>query len=179
MQSRWNTIGTNFDYYFRDVNPLIFPEAELFTNVSTIGSSASTIDSGFANKQIKIKLPSSITTIQHRIFTGCDFAQTQLVIPANAQNFNSSRGLANITSLNEILFLAETFTSFSGYQLFTETTANVIFPNATAVPTAGSTLGNFKGYVYVPDALLNSWKAASNWSAIASRIKPLSEWTTV
>ena len=30
--------------------------------------------------------------------------------------------------------------------------------------------------IYVPDASVNAYKAASNWSALASRIKPLSEY---
>lgn len=34
------------------------------------------------------------------------------------------------------------------------------------------------GYVYVPDALVSSYKTATNWSAIASQIKPLSELPT-
>lgn len=31
------------------------------------------------------------------------------------------------------------------------------------------------GYVYVPDNLVDSYKSATNWSAVASQIKPLSE----
>lgn len=150
----------------------------MFTNISIIGNVSVTNDSGFANKQIKITLPTSITTIQHRVFTGCDFAQTQLVIPANAVDINSSGGFKDITSLNEIQFLAERYTNFKGYNLFDNTSANLVFPNAKEVPVPNYTLGNFKGYVYVPDSLVDSWKATSNWSAIASRIRPLSEWVT-
>ena len=101
-----------------------------------------------------------------------------MVIPANAADINSSGGFKDITSLSEILFLAERYTNFKGYNLFDNTSANIVFPNAKEVPVPNYTLGDFKGYVYVPDALLNSWKATNNWSAIASRIKPLSEWTT-
>lgn len=175
-----STIGTvdTFDLFFKNINPLIFPEAELFTNISIIGNVSVSYDSGFANKQIKITLPTSITTIQHRIFTGCDFAQSQLVIPANAADINSSGGFKDITSLSEILFLAERYTNFKGYNLFDNTSANIVFPNAKEVPVPNYTLGNFKGCVYVPDALVDSWKVASNWSAIASRIRPLSEWVT-
>ena len=33
------------------------------------------------------------------------------------------------------------------------------------------------GYIYVPDALVDSYKAATNWSTYAAQIKPLSEYT--
>ena len=33
------------------------------------------------------------------------------------------------------------------------------------------------GYIYVPDDLVDSYKAATNWSVYASQIKPLSEYT--
>lgn len=35
------------------------------------------------------------------------------------------------------------------------------------------------GYIYVPDALVDSYKAATNWSTYASQIKPLSEYVEV
>lgn len=40
----------------------------------------------------------------------------------------------------------------------------------TGTPIAGGT-----GYVYVPDNLVDSYKTATNWSAYASQIKPISE----
>lgn len=35
------------------------------------------------------------------------------------------------------------------------------------------------GYIYVPDTLVDSYKAATNWSTYASQIKPLSEYVEV
>ena len=145
--------------------------------MATIGSVATTINSGFAAKQIMIKLPSSITTLLHKVFTDCEFyAQEQLVVPANS--INSEQAFANITSLTDIIFTATTFTNLRGWGIFNNTTANLVFPNATATPPAGSNMTAFRGYVYVPDALVNAWKAVSGWSNIASMIKPLSEWIT-
>ena len=153
----------------------MFPEFELFTSVTTIGSPATTSNSGFAAKQIKIKLPNSITTFRHKVFTSSNFyAQDQLIVPANS--INSEGGFANITTLTDIIFTAATFTNLKGYMLFNNTTANLVFPNATAAPPAGGTMGTFKGYAYVPDSLVSAWKVVSGWSNIASRILPLSEW---
>lgn len=38
-----------------------------------------------------------------------------------------------------------------------------------------SKIQNGEGYIYVPDALVESYKAATNWSAFADQIKPISE----
>lgn len=38
-------------------------------------------------------------------------------------------------------------------------------------------IANGTGYVYVPDALVDSYKAATNWSTYADQIRPLSEYT--
>lgn len=59
---------------------------------------------------------------------------------------------------------------------------NVIFLNMTNIPPITSStfnnsyLTNRDVYVYAPDDIVESLKAASNWSTIKSRIKPLSEW---
>ena len=37
-------------------------------------------------------------------------------------------------------------------------------------------IANGTGYIYVPDALVNDYKKATNWSAFANQIKPLSEY---
>ena len=40
---------------------------------------------------------------------------------------------------------------------------------------ANSSVASGTGFIYVPDDLVNSYKAHTNWSAYASQIKPLSE----
>lgn len=37
-------------------------------------------------------------------------------------------------------------------------------------------IANGTGYIYVPDALVNDYKKATNWSVYANQIKPLSEY---
>lgn len=41
----------------------------------------------------------------------------------------------------------------------------------------GTKIESGTGYIYVPDDLVDSYKAATNWSTYASQIKPLSEYT--
>ena len=143
--------------------------------MTTIGSDSTTTNSGFAAKQIKITLPNSITTFTQKVFTSSNFyAQDQLIIPAS--NISSESGFSNITTLTDIIFTAKTFTNIKGWGLLSNCTANLVFLNATEAPPAAGTMGTFKGYIYVPDALVDAWKAVSGWSALASRILPLSEY---
>lgn len=41
----------------------------------------------------------------------------------------------------------------------------------------GSLIASKTGHIYVPDALVSSYKTATNWKAYASQIKPLSEYS--
>lgn len=58
---------------------------------------------------------------------------------------------------------------------------SVILGNTTQVATLSNT-DSFSNapnaIIYVPDALVDSYKSATNWSAYASRIKPISELPT-
>jgi len=172
-----SSLGT-FPNYFSSLTEINFLEFEYFTGLTTIGSGATTQDSGWARKRIKISLPTGLTGIGHKIFTACNFyAQDQLVIPASVTWVGSEGGFSNITTLHDIIFLSAALTRFQGYYLLNNTTANLVFPNATAVPQSAGSLGSFKGYIYVPDALVDDWKVAASWSSLASRILPLSQWS--
>lgn len=62
------------------------------------------------------------------------------------------------------------------------TTLEMLILRATSVCTLadtvalrGSKIANGTGYVYVPDELVDSYKAATNWVTFADQIKPISE----
>ncbi len=62
--------------------------------------------------------------------------------------------------------------------------ATFVLRNTTTVCSLGGTgvfvntpIKTGTGYIYVPDDLVDSYKAATNWSAYAAQIKPLSEYT--
>lgn len=42
---------------------------------------------------------------------------------------------------------------------------------------SGTTLGNGNGYIYVPSALVDTYKAATNWSSYADRIYAIEDYT--
>lgn len=53
-------------------------------------------------------------------------------------------------------------------------TASVI-PMVNSNAIYGTLIANKAGYIYVPDNLVDKYKAATNWSTHAAQIKPLSE----
>ena len=50
-----------------------------------------------------------------------------------------------------------------------------IFPMTSISMLQQTAIAQKKGYIYVPDDLVESYKSATNWSAYASQIKPISE----
>ena len=50
-----------------------------------------------------------------------------------------------------------------------------VLANTTAFTNTPVQTGTTTGFIYVPDNLVDSYKAAANWSTYASKIKPLSE----
>lgn len=96
------------------------------------------------------------------------------------------------TRLKHISIDGYTDSSYSGRYIGTCAFQNctnlqsVVLPNATAVMSlsnsdafADTPIANGTGYIYVPDALVNSYKSANNWSVYASQIRPLSEYVEV
>lgn len=102
----------------------------------------------FGNEYIKFE---KLTTIGSYAFSG-------------AQNINYMY-LPNIKSFGN--------RSFAGF-----TTINLIIgtSESSGIATAGSYVWmNNRGYIYVPDHLVDTYKAASNWSTYSSYIKGHSE----
>lgn len=70
--------------------------------------------------------------------------------------------------------------TFTRYVFANSALGKLVLPGETVAKIAADTFHNTPiakgtGYVYVPDDLLESYKAAANWVSIADQIKPLSE----
>lgn len=110
------------------------------------------------------ELPSGVTSIKNNTFTNC-VALTNLTC------------LGNLTEINGDATYNAAFGGCSGLK-------TIILPNVTSTPTLGSYAFNNTpiksgtGYIYVPDALVDSFKSATNWSTYADQIKPISEMPT-
>lgn len=126
-----------------------------------------------------VSLP-NVTTTGSYSFASC-YALTSVEIPKlTAVTFNLFSACRSLTRVEFPSATAVSAQAFNGCEsldtliLSADTVATMSNTNAlTGTPIAAGT-----GYVYVPDSLVNSYKAASNWSTYASQIKPLSELPT-
>ena len=98
------------------------------------------------------------------------------------QNIDSSYNIfgdkTTLTSVN----LPATLTSIGNYVFSRYTALATLICNATTPPTLSSSalsntpIASKTGTIYVPDASVDAYKAATNWSTYADIIKPLSEY---
>jgi hypothetical protein len=143
---------------------------------------------------------SHITTFLSRVFYGC----SALSIDVNLPNLNSLGGasfygsgikkvlsLGNITALPSdyergcfrgctaltFVELSDKMTSIAAYSFYGCTALETFICRATTPPSlanANALTNTNNCPIYVPDASVDAYKSASNWSTFASRIKPLS-----
>lgn len=113
-----------------------------------------------------------VTGIDARTFSGCKAltgVNFPLVTSIGANAFSNCAALTGV-DLPLVTFIgANTFLGCSSL-------TRLVLRNDPGVCTlAGSSAVPDTAYVYVPDALVENYKVATNWSAHADRIKPLSE----
>lgn len=148
---------------------------ELPSNLNNIGISAF-----FNCKKLAItELPQTLKSIGDSGLRGCPLLKITR-IPATVLTLNNYVFYLD-TGLEEITF--EGTTNITGVYTFGSCSnlKKVAMPNVTKVVTLGSNvfkgtpIASGTGYIYVPDTLVDSFKAATNWSTYADQIKPISE----
>ena len=127
-------------------------------------------------------------------FRGCENLRIDVCAPEletlGRQAFSgagiiSASNLGSITSVDYFAFycpnlkyvvLPDTITSIGSSVFYGSTKLEYIICHATIPPTLDSSAFNSTScIIYVPDASVNAYKTATNWSRLASRIKPISE----
>ena len=124
-------------------------------------------------------LPDGLTSIGDHAFYNCE-KMTIKSIPSkittiNEYVFQKCKSITEMTCLGNITTIKNTaFRDCSKLSKF-------MLPNITSVPTLshpnvfyGTPIESGTGYIYVPDALVESCKSASNWSTYAEQIRPIS-----
>ena len=145
----------------------------------TIGDNVTIIsDYAFQNctSLTSINIPSGVTTISNNTFNGCT-SLTSITIPNSVTSigvnaFYSCAGLTSCTIGSGVTWVGDrAFRYCSG---LTSVTVNAQNP-----PTLGSNvfsntpIASGTGYIYVPSASVEAYKAATNWSTYASRIQAI------
>lgn len=131
-----------------------------------------------------ITLPESLKNLNFHAFYNCTgLAKVYWNAKAVAGMHSNSPTFAGCTGLTTVE-CGENVTSIpvNAFKNATNLAAFVI-RNASAVMSLGGTsaftgtaIASGTGYIYAPDALVEEYKAATNWAAFADQIKPLSEY---
>ena len=128
-----------------------------------------------ANKLVSVDLPNVETTAGYA-FQNCT-ALTSVNLPKATMLGNGVvNGCTSLLSIDLPLVNDIYSYAFSGSSklekviLRSETVARLRGVAFSNTPIADGT-----GYIYVPDNLVDSYKVATNWTTVASQIKPLSE----
>ena len=134
------------------------------------------------SKLTSITLPAGMTgSIGTSAFNGCT-ALTSITLPAGVtsigtQAFNNCTKLTSITLPAGVTSIGtQAFYGSTLRQLVIQRTAGVVtLANVDAFGNSGITATT--GDIYVPDALVSTYKTAPNWATFADRIQPLSAYT--
>ena len=147
----------------------------------------------------KITIPNSVTTIRTQAFSGCTSLTGNFVIPDSVTTIENGV-FTNCVNLSSIIF-PNTMTHIKCIISTSNSIINgltVVLPSATSIGdsvfnnqynlklilqanevcTLGTHDDEFSwATIYVPDTLVDSYKAHEQWSGYVDNIKPLSEYT--
>lgn len=133
---------------------------------------------GFSDMKT-VNIPDSVTSIGSHAFSKC-ISLESIDFPQNLETISADM-CAACTSL-KIVKIPASVTNINQGAFYGTTNLRTVVCLPTTPPTLG--VNGFTGgsgitsigFIYVPDASVEAYKTATNWSTYASRIKPLSEY---
>ena len=91
------------------------------------------------------------------------------------QAFYNSTGITTVDLAKNCTISSSAFYSCSKLTIFILRDTSAVSTLAASDAFNNTPIKSGTGYIYVPDDLVDSYKAATNWSVYAAQIKPLSE----
>ena len=124
----------------------------------------------------EIAFPDTLTNIGSYAFYGCKLLTSVINLENTKVTDIWEFAFSACSSLAEIT-LPTGVTSIRNYAFFQSSSLQYIRIEATTPPTLSSTnaIPSSIGAIYVPDESVETYKAATNWSSFASKIKGISE----
>lgn len=124
-----------------------------------------------------------VTRVYGDVFRGCT-SLTELCLPkATRLDSNSLRGCSALVSADfQELTRIDDYTfpgcsSLKALMLRGSTVVTLAGPNGFSCQGEISLIASGAGHIYVPAALIDSYKAANNWSTYTNQFRKLEEWT--
>lgn len=122
----------------------------------------------------------NVLYINNQAFSGC-MRLTDVYIPKCTRIENEAFATCNIKKID-----LPSVTYLGQYALINNPLEEIILRNTSAVipmlesyTLAESLIGAGTGYVYVPRALVDSYKSATNWSAVADQIRAIEDYPEI
>ena len=124
----------------------------------------------------EITLPASLTSIGNAAFNYCKLLTRVLNLENTKVTSIGANAFTDCSALSEIT-LPASLTSIGNAAFNSCSSLQYIRIEATTPPTLASTnaIPSTIGAIYVPDASVAAYQAATNWSSFASKIKGISE----
>ena len=150
-------------YNFNGLTSIAIPDS-----VTSIGNFAFNDCTGLTS----ITIPDSVTSIDNYALSGCR-GLTSITIPDSVTTignsaFNGCRGLTNVTMGNGLTKINSLIFGYCTALAVVDFSTYATIPTLTSADAFYNTPSNL--IIKVPSALLDEWKAATNWSTYADKI---------
>ena len=128
-------------------------------------------------------IPINLTDIPDRFLYQCEKITGTINLPSTIKTLSTycfASTLINTIKINSIIginsYAFSYCTKLANLVIYANNGTSDICALYTSNALNNTAIANKKGYIYVPDDLVENYKTATNWSVYASQIKPLSEY---
>lgn len=165
------------DFAFRSCTNL--KSVTLPSTLKTIGSNAF-----YSTKITTLDVPNGVTKINSNAYTSCTSLTTvflpDTVTTLDTQCFRYDTKISKVTMGEGINSIGTyCFSGCSGLKAVIIRKTASVCPLSNTNAFSSSAISSKTGYIYVPSALVDSYKAATNWSTHANQIRAIEDYPDI